>query len=395
MSGLNSVYNNVTFALRLHSNAMFALQEQAATGSRINRASDDPSAAYRVLGLNSQQRYQANFIDNINRAIDTQTLASEILLKISPILIEAKSSLTGILNGINGQSGRDMLADQIDDVLEQMVSFANTKNVNEYIFGGENTSSIPYVVQRNENGEIARVTYQGSTDGRNIELAPGVQSDITFAGNDVFRSDDRQDPVFYGTTGAGAGSGTSNVRGDFWLTVTHDGSNYILSIDGGTTEVTVPSSGDISNIAVTNADGQVFYVDATSITETGMERVRIPGTYDIFNALISTRDLLRNPNGISDATLSDMVDEAAASLEQIRTDIVEKDSSIGTKINFLESLKDNIENLKTNGGDEVALLQDADIAQVAIDLSRRQTLYEMSLSVAGKLMSMSLLDFLQ
>lgn len=395
MSGLNSIYNNVTFALRLHSNAMFSLQEQAATGSRINRASDSPSSAYRVLGLNSQQRYQANFIENLNRAIDTQTLASEILLKTSPILIEIKSSLTGILNGINGQSGRDMLADQIDDILEQMVSFANTKNVNQYIFGGENTSDIPYVVQRNDNGEISRVTYQGSLNGRNIELAPGVQSDITFAGNDIFRSNDPQEPVFYGSTGAAAGTGTPNVRGDFWLTVTHDGSNYILSIDGGTTETTVPSSGDISNIAVTNGDGEVFYIDATNITETGIERVRIPGTYDVFNILASTRDLLRDPNGISEETLSDLVDEAALSLEQIRTDIVEKDSAIGTKINFLESLKDSIENLKINGEDEVAMLQDADIAQVAIDLSRRQTLYEVSLSVAGKLMSMSLLDFLR
>jgi len=395
MSGLNSVYNNVTFALKLHSNAMFALQEQAATGSRINRASDDPSSAYRVLGLNSQQRYQANFIDNINRAIDTQTLASEILLKISPIIIELKSNLTGILNGINGQSGRDMLADQIDDILEQMVSFANTKNVNEYIFGGENTTSAPYVVRRNDSGEITSITYQGSIDGRNIEIASGVESDITFAGNDIFRSDDRQDPVFYGSTGAAAGTGTSNVRGDLWLTVRHDGTNYILSIDGGTTEVTVPSSGDISNIAVTNANGEVFYVDATNITETGTERVRIPGTYDIFNILMSTRDLLRNPNGISEDTLGNLVAEAATSLEQIRTGIVEKDSSIGTKINFLESLKDNIENLKINGEDEVAMLQDADIAQIAIDLSRRQTLYEMSLSVAGKLMSMSLLDFLR
>ena len=135
--------------------------------------------------------------------------------------------------------------------------------------------------------------------------------------------------------------------------------------------------------------------NATNITETGTERVRIPGTYDVFNVLISTRDLLRNPNGISEQTLTKLISDAAASLEQVRTNIVEKDSSIGTKINFLESLKDSIENLKMNGKDEAARLQDADIAQIAIDLSRRQTLYQMSLSVAGKLMSMSLLDFIR
>ena len=390
MSGLNSVYNNVTLALQLHSKAMSGLQEQAASGSRINRPSDDPSAAYRVLGLNSQQRYQANFIKNIDSVIDTQTLVSSRLLKISEILIDTIGDLTGVVNGLSGQSGRDMLADQIDDVLEQMVAFANTKNVGQYLFGGENTDAVPYVAQRS-NGEIVSVTYQGSTNGRNVEIAPGIQSDITYAGDNIFRSNDRQTPAFYGTTGAAAGSGTSSVKGDVWLTVTHNGTNYELSIGGATTEVT----GTITNLAVSNAAGEILYVDATNITTTGTERVRIPGTHDLFNTLIGIRDLLRNPYGLSDEVVVDLVDEAATSLEQIRSDIVGKDSSIGARINFLHSLKESIEDVKFNGEEEATMLQEADIAQIAIDIARRQSLYEMSLSVAGKILSMSLLDFIR
>ena len=45
--------------------------------------------------------------------------------------------------------------------------------------------------------------------------------------------------------------------------------------------------------------------------------------------------------------------------------------------------------------DETTRLQEADIAQISIDLSRREVLYQMSLSVAGKLMSTSLLDFIR
>jgi len=59
---LNNVYNNSSFALNLHYKAMASLQEQVYTGSRINRASDDPSAAYRVLGLDSQKRQLLNYM---------------------------------------------------------------------------------------------------------------------------------------------------------------------------------------------------------------------------------------------------------------------------------------------------------------------------------------------
>ncbi len=49
MSGsLGNIYNNVSFALGLHTDALARLQEQASTGSRINRVSDGPSAAYRI-----------------------------------------------------------------------------------------------------------------------------------------------------------------------------------------------------------------------------------------------------------------------------------------------------------------------------------------------------------
>ncbi len=72
MSGIQSnIYNNITFALQRHAKAMAILQEQAYTGSRINRVSDDPDSAYQVLGLNSQQRYLSNYMENIFLLITT------------------------------------------------------------------------------------------------------------------------------------------------------------------------------------------------------------------------------------------------------------------------------------------------------------------------------------
>ena len=400
MSRLNSAYSNITLALQLHSKAMYGLQEQAATGSRINRPSDDPSSAYRVLNLNSQQRYLINLIDNIEMTMSSQEITASVIQSMTTTLTSTMVHLTQITNGTYGegddaQNARDRVALEVNDILEQMVSSANTKYVDQYLFGGNNTSSKPYLVERDSNGEITNIIYQGSIDARSINIAPGVESEITYAGEDLFQSNNRETPIFYGTTGAAEGTGTSNVKGDLWLTVTHDGSNYILSIDDGATEITVPSSGDISNIAVTNSNGEVLYVDATTLTATGTEKVRVPGTYDVFNVLISTRDLLRNSKDLSDATVAELVNRAAESLEDTKNTLVGKESAIGTKMNFLDSLKDSLENMKFNGEEEATMLQEADIAQIAIDISRRQTLYEMSLSVAGKILSMSLLDFIR
>jgi len=390
---LANIYNNISFALYLHSEEMARLQEQVSTGSRINRASDDPSNAHKILELDSQQNSLNNYVDRIAEAVSTLELSSTVIDDIISELTEARTRLTQISNGIYSQEERDIAADGIDDILEHVVSLANTKHMNQYVFGGSNTHSQPYVVERT-NGKISAVTYQGSFENRMVEVAPGVTSNSVNVGESIFRCDDRGDPVFAGDTGVKAGSGTSTVSGDVWLTVIHDGSNYKLSIDDGTTWTTVLAGGDPNQAVADTETGQILYVDSTEITNTGVEHVSVPGTYDVFSALISIRDILSNERGFSEGELEQLRLECIESLDQLDKLLAQAQVSVGSKIGHLDDLKDSLNNLTYNAEDEVTRLQEADIAQLAIDLSRREVLYQLSLEVAARLMSVSLLDFI-
>jgi len=502
MSGiLNNIYNNVSFALRLHTEAMARLQEQASTGSRINRASDDPSAAFRVLGLNTDEKVLENYIDNLSEVVSTLELTYTIVKDITSSLAETRKRLTQITSGIYDEEARKRTAEEIDEILEQVVLLANTQHIDQYLFGGTDTDSAPYLIQRT-NGEITSVTYQGSNEERNIEVAPGVESSGFFIGDNIFRSNNRSAPTFLGNTGAASGNGTSNVQGYTWLTITDDTdpTKYRLSINDGTDYVTVlkgkgseiqeldfegktptggsftltfdnqttsaigPSAdadtikaalvalpnldaddivsvtgtfatdftitfadtmGDVpelvvpahdlvdgggaititpstttdgigdTRLAVTDSSGRVLYVNTTGITSTGVELVSVPGTHDIFNTLITLRDILNNERGLSEIQLEELRSDVLISLKEVSNLLVQTEVSVGSKIGFLDNLKDSLNNLKYNAEDESTRLQEADIAQIAIDLSRQEILYQMSLSVAGRLMSMSLLDFLR
>ncbi|MHB0946326.1 MAG: flagellar hook-associated protein FlgL [Sedimentisphaerales bacterium] len=388
---LTSIYNNVSFALNMHTAAMTKLQEQTATGSRINRISDDPSSAYQVLGLNSQTRYLQNYLDNIAQTSDTLGVVSNVLGNMTSSITKVQTELTQISSGTYSQDSRERLAEGINDVLEQMVSLANTRSMNQYVFSGGKTTE-PYAVTRS-NDEITSVSYQGASQSQNIEVSQSVQATLLYAGEDLFSSSSRSAPVFYGDTGAANGSGTSNVKGDVWLTVTGSPGSYKLSIDGGATEWDV--TGDISNVAVSNADGDVLYVDATNITSAGTNLVRVPGTYDIFSSLISIRDVLKNTQNLSDEQLKEFRGVITQSLDEINSQLTNKQTLVGSKIGFLEDLKESLENVKLNTEDQATAIEQADVAQIAIELSMREILYQMSLSVTGKLMSVSLLDFIE
>lgn len=393
MSGIQSnIYNNVTFALQRHAKAMAILQEQAYTGSRINRASDDPSAAYQVLGLSSQQRSLANYMENISSISGVLEISTVVIGDMTSAISNTKVQLTQVISGTYDEAGRQIVANQINDTLEQMVSLANTQHLGQYIFSGGSTDSAPYSVQRTD-GAITSVTYQGGYQQRNVEIAPGIQSDVYYVGDEIFRSDDRGTPEFVGDTGAVVGTGTSSVRGDVWLTVTGTAGDYTLTLDGGTPVTGV--DGSDANLAVTDADGRVLYVDTTSISSTGVEMVSVAGTYNVFDTLIGARDLLENERGLSDVHLEQCRDRLSDSLDEMRDLLAEKTVSIGARVGFIDDLKNSLDDIKFDTESEATMLQEADIAQIAIDLSRREVLYQLSLSVAGKLMSLSLLDFIR
>jgi len=499
MSGtLNNIYNNVSFALYLHTEAMARLQEQISTGSRINRASDDPSAAYQVLGFNSQEKSLENYIDNLSEVMSTLELSSSTIDDMTSSLVDANVRLTQLMGGIYTEEDRKRAAEEINSILEHMVLLGNTKYMNQYIFGGGNTTSAPYLAKRT-SGEITSVTYQGSSDDRDIEVAPGVQSSGFYVGDDIFRSSNRSDPQFLlDSTGAQAGTRTSSVTGYTWLTITQDTDpdKYRLSINDGTDYVTVfkgkgsevqtlsfsaaPTSGSFTltfdgqktgaiqwnegaaeveaalealadldeddvavtgtfatgftitfadtvgnvsqlaagdntldggaititegtttegigdtNLAVADSAGRILYVNTLGITSTGDDLVSIPGTHDIFNTLITIRDVLKNEKELSEGQLRTLQDDLSSTVEDVRNLLVQTQVVVGSEIEYLDDLKDSLKNRKYNAEDEATRLQEADIAQIAIDLSRREVLYEMSLLAAAELMSMSLLDFIR
>ncbi len=496
MSGiLSNVHGNISFALNLHYKAMARLQEQAYTGSRINRASDEPSTAYLILGLNSQKRTLGNYMDNIADTMSSLEIASEAVSNMVESISKAKVVLAGVTD-TGGTIAQSIYPDTINSLLEDLVLSANWQHRGQYLFGGSDTDSAPYKVTRS-GGSITKVAYQGSLEDRDIEVAPNVESSAFYVGDNVFHSNDRDDPEFVlDNTGAAAGTGTASVTGYAWLTVsaavnekqtititggpptsgniniafggdnvnvafgadadavrlalqglssigvgdvTVTGTSFTdadgitieftgalaltnvaemvvadvdlnngatpaistdrdggmqFSIDGGTA-VGIPI-GDKTNVAVTNPDGKVLYVNATNITSTGVDIVNIPGTHDIFNTLITIRDILINENDtFTSGQLNTLRDNSTEALDELSGLLSEMTVSLGTRIGFLETIKDNLEDMKFGVEDEATLLEQADIAQIAIGLSRRQALYEMSLSVAGRIMSVSLLDFIR
>ncbi|MBL7133820.1 MAG: flagellar hook-associated protein FlgL [Phycisphaerae bacterium] len=476
MSGWGSIFNNTVTSILRHTATLANLQKQASTGLRVTRPSDDATAANRIMQLRTQTRSLDTYTANIDNVILTLEQASATVESVSTSLIRVRELATQATTGTLQQSNRDVIAKEIDGILRQVITEANHKSLGRYIFSGHKVSTSPYAVATT-GGEITGVTYRGADTGLEVPVAPGVEYSGLLVGDEVFHSDSRSDPLFLGNTGARAGTGTSSVSGDVFLSLRHgntvfqapdhglvkaatsDANDTIvgvhalaiastgpgtgrLSFSGGPAanfsvgdnDVTVTTAnGDVmhvdvsgwdladatvtvvgqavatidddatttaitdfsSDVAVTNADGKVLRLDPSAINRSGLEPIRVPGTYDLFGTLIAIRDLMANDRGLTENDQIDLLLGATQSLEEVSDGIRQSATSVGARLQAMDSLRASLDDIRFATKTEADSTQEADIIAVATELSRTQTLYEMTLAASAKLLSMSLLDFLR
>ncbi|MBN1817609.1 MAG: flagellar hook-associated protein FlgL [Sedimentisphaerales bacterium] len=394
---LESIYNGAAWAIAVHSSALAKLQEQAASGQEVNRPSDNPYEANRILDLRTESRSMERFVNTVSEVVGMLEFSGSVMQQMSGEqgLRGALETLTSALSPIySNQSVRNQKASQLNEILENMVSLANKQRLGQRLFAGADSDADPYQVTRNSAGEIIRVEYVGSHEEQKVVVAPGVEVSSVLVGDELFRADDVGTPEFYGSTNAKAGSGTSSVRGDVELTITGTAGAWVLSIDGGATTFT--SDGSDANLPVVNGTtGEVLYVDTTDANlQAGTAYVRVPGTYDLFNILINTRDLLKNESNMPETIWSQYIDKTITAMQEVDAKLTRAYPIIGGRITTLTNLQKSLEDIKMNAEEEISRRQDADITQVALNLSRHEVLYEMSLAVSAKMFSLSLTDFI-
>ena len=117
---VNSVYQNLSYALNLQTEKLAKLQEQAATGSRVNKGSDDPSSAYRIVGVNSQASTLSGYVETRSMTSSSLEISLTIIEDMVSAIADTKVSVSQVMSGIYGETGRQSIAEQVDNTLEQI-----------------------------------------------------------------------------------------------------------------------------------------------------------------------------------------------------------------------------------------------------------------------------------
>src|SRR5262245_2982537 len=156
---MQTIYQNAVIEAQRISTQLNTLQAQASTGQKFAQVSDDPQASLTLLAAGDQLDRLGSHLSGIDSATTTLNYSVSALQKVGSLFTEAKSLALQASNSTNDQSALSAIGDQVNGLLNELLSLANT-NDQGYVFSGTATTTRPYVVtSRDAQGNATAIAY--------------------------------------------------------------------------------------------------------------------------------------------------------------------------------------------------------------------------------------------
>ncbi len=149
------------------------LQNQAATGQRIQFPEDDPTAMRRVLDLQSEAVNIGQYRNNI-QSLQEQSKVGYATIRSMKTLVDRASEVATLADGTKSQVELDTYAIEIEQLLRSGLQLVNSLHRGDYLFSGTRSDVEPFSLTEDANGRVNAATYQGNQSLASSEIAEKV-----------------------------------------------------------------------------------------------------------------------------------------------------------------------------------------------------------------------------
>jgi flagellar hook-associated protein 3 FlgL len=330
------------------------LQSQVASMKRITKPSDDPVAATKVLGTRVDIAAFEQYQKNASMAKGFLEFSDQSLGELTDILVRLKELAISQANEAGSNSvSRATSAIEVEQIFNSALQIGNRKFGDRYIFGGFRTNAAPFDPQG---------SYLGDHGEMKIEYNKDAYVPMNVAGSKVFlgmKTDDLrpEDPIV-------DPSANWNTRQN----PNEEGPQEMVSIRG-------PASLRTSDTM--NAEARQSALTATT-----------EPSENIFDVIEGLRIALKTDN-------TESIQGALERIDTITNQVVYARAQLGSRVNSLDNALQSLEQASVDSKGRAAVLEDADTFQLFSDLSKNETTLKATLATSGKVVQMSLLDFLR
>ncbi len=462
------IFDLVREGIRSNTAKLIRAQEQASSGKRINRASDDAVGTSVSLSLRRQIGSIEAFVASTASARPEVEQASARLQEGAGVLSEIRSLMIQGMNGALNGRDREVIARQIELLEGQLLDIANTRSGDSYLFSGTATSTQPFQEVTVDGKSV--IEYRGNDQSQRILTGRDASVTLNVTGNEVFSkfaytqteigsatgiasgttadSGSGYEELFVrqtGTTGTlGQGiafaGGADSLLGDRSLVVNgaassiqlgsgpvttiptplpsaltvidENGASVTFDLSGWTgldeaTTVTGGGAVSLDGITYTPVDftetdlrlqnettGATLHVNTTGLVKAGSDLVTFAGTPSLFDTIRGAVADMRLDDGTDRQVLIRRLESRLGELDRSQDDLLISLGKLGAATQRIDVASTRLEDLSVTVEGLISNIEDADYAEVALDLQRSEQTLQLAMATGSRLLQQTLLNYI-
>ena len=369
-------------------------QLQLTSGKRVNRASDDPTAAARAeraLALEVRSVASQRAVDASRNAM---TLGEGAIADASELLQQAREAVVAAGNGSYSDAERRSQALALREIRKQLFDIANRADGSGgYLFGGQGAGQPPFV------DTPAGVQFRGA--GGQTDVASGESLPVTLDGLAAWLQARTGNGVFE--------TRVTTQNGSAWIdagsvgdpsTLTGDPYTLSFSVSGGVTTYTVLRDGNptaLTNVAYQS--GQAIEIDGLSFAITGVpadgdafEVVPSTSTLDVFAVLDRIATALETGlrNG---GQITQTVTHALRDIDGSLGRMLQQRALTGETLNRIDGVENRLAQLELGARVERSAAEDLDMVEAIATFQSQQTGFDAALKSYALVQKLSLFQY--
>lgn len=409
------------------------LMEQS-DGEAIHRPSDDPVAFAQTMTAKFSLAKNEQYSASLDTAQSWMNSTDDSMVNMTDILKTIAEKTEEAANGTNTTTDTAATGEEIESLIDELVSQANTQVGDRYIFAGSADTTKPYTVgtvtakadvktlddtqaELFDTDQMLTLTdsssntyYLDTTNGNlytkdyvdsgykatvaNNSTATAAAIKTAVASNAVGTLDGFDASTIF-VTDANGGTGTTfNSKGQ--LNVTN---SFTSTISGTSTTLTFSTS-DKTVVTYSGNDDKISMPiqtgaadpDKDSVNSTGVDLI---GT-DIFGG--EGVELINNLYEIAakmkSGDTSWLSSDGITLANNAHSQILNAETAVASRNASYDLSKTTMDNQNTQITTDITNLSGTDVAELITSLQTAQTLYNMSLSVGANILPLSLADYL-
>lgn len=395
------------------------VQDQLATGRRIRRPADDPSAATNQMYFRTRVNELEQFDTNLMHAKNRLDLVDGEMARVTDILQRVRVLAVQGANGTYGgekNEDRYAIAKEIDQHLRAMIELGNARDATgRYLFAGHALERPPFeAVQANIQGadgvmlenQIVSVRYHGDIGKQLREVERDQYIDVNFPGNKALWGTNMTVTGAADTSGYRATTDQAfRIDGTEIRVAAGDTANDIIAkINAANIEVKASSIGQDFVSLTSTSPHQIWLQDmegSTVLQDLGLisaddsqppnnfaDSARVSGLSS-FDVLIKLRDDLLSGD------VTEIGGRDLANIDETLNNLLRYRAEVGARQNRVEEHDKRVAWDKGHMQELLAESEGIDFPETIMNLKWLETIHQYSLNVGSRIIRPQLMDFLR